>query len=80
VKAYVVEAPWVDDDHHVPQGLAGASAYIITPAGALAAIRLVERFSGWPNDALLCRQLLPGMLGVTTTYHTRVSGTPSRLA
>ena len=27
----VVDAPWVDDNRDAPQGLAGNSAYIITP-------------------------------------------------
>jgi len=74
----VLDVPWVDDPE-VPQGLAGASAYLMKPAGAWHALNLVDRLGAWPNDALLCKQLVPG-LGVTRTYYTRVQGTRSRLA
>ena len=30
----------------------------------------------WPNDALMCKQVIP-RLGVTTKYYTEVQGTPS---
>lgn len=64
------------DDIRVPQGLAGNSAYIIKPAGAQRMLRLVEEFGLWPNDALMCKQLVPS-LGVTKTYYTKVQGTKS---
>lgn len=68
--------PYVDDDIKVPQGLAGNSAYILTPRGATWLISLVYRLGMWPNDAIMCRQLLP-KLGVTRKYYTRVQGLPS---
>jgi len=71
----VVPAPTIDD-HDVPQGLAGNSAYIIKPKGAEKMIKLVEEHGLWPNDALMCKQLVP-LLGVTTTFYTEVQGTPS---
>lgn len=67
--------PWIDD-MSVPQGLAGNSAYIITPEGASKMIDLVDQYGLWPNDALMCRQLVP-KLGVTTKFYTQVQGTPS---
>ena len=67
--------PWIDD-MSVPQGLAGNSAYIITPEGASKMIDLVDQYGLWPNDALMCRQLMP-KLGVTTKFYTTVQGTPS---
>lgn len=76
--ANICATPWVDEIH-VPQGLAGASAYLMKPEGAVAAICLTQGMGAWPNDALLCRQLCP-WLGVTKTYHTQVQGTPSSLA
>jgi hypothetical protein len=75
---WVVDVPWVDD-YQVPQGLAGASAYLMKPAGAWHALGLVDRLGAWPNDALLCKQLVP-LLGCTRTYFTRVQRTPSTLA
>lgn len=76
---YFAEAPWVDTNPRVPQGLAGASAYLMKPAGAWHALNLVDRLGAWPNDALLCKQLVP-LLGCTRTYYTRVQKTPSTLA
>ena len=76
----VVPCPWVDEDRLVPQGLAGNSAYYMSPSGADCMIRLTERLGAWPNDALMCNQLLPNMLGVTKKYYTRVSGRKSTLA
>lgn len=74
----IQDAPWIDDPC-VPQGLAGASAYLVKPAGGKKALNLVARYNGWPNDALLCKQLCPGMLGQTKTYYTKVQGRPSQL-
>ena len=77
--AKVCPVPRLDDDPTIPYGLPGASAYIITPKGALHAIGLTHTFGAWPNDALLCHQLCIGMLGCSTTYYTKVQGTPSSL-
>lgn len=60
--------PWIDD-LTVPQGLAGNSAYIITPEGANRMLYLVSQFGLWPNDALMCRQLVPNLY-VTKKYYT----------
>lgn len=67
--------PIIDDDK-IPQGLAGNSAYIIKPAGARRLLNLVETHGLWPNDAIMCRQLMP-KLGVTKTYYTKVQGLQS---
>lgn len=67
--------PWVDD-LTVPQGLAGNSAYIIKPAGAKKLIALVEQYGLWPNDAIMCRQLV-SKLGVTKKFYTNVQGLAS---
>jgi GR25 family glycosyltransferase involved in LPS biosynthesis len=64
------------DNFDVPQGLAGNSAYIIKPAGATAVIEAVDEHGLWPNDAIMCRQLIKRM-GVTRTFYTEVQGTPS---
>lgn len=71
----VTQVPWIDN-MSVPQGLAGNSAYIITPAGAKKMLKLVDEYGLWPNDAIMCRQLIP-QLGVTTKFYTQVQGTPS---
>ena len=64
------------DEFNVPQGLAGNSAYIIKPAGAKAVLDAVKEHGLWPNDAIMCKQIIPN-LGVTKTYYTRVQGLPS---
>lgn len=71
----IIVAPTIDS-HEVPQGIAGNSAYVMKPKGAEKMLKLVEEHGLWPNDALMCRQLVP-MLGVTKTFYTEVQGTPS---
>jgi len=72
----VVPCPKVDLDH-IPQGLAGNSAYYMKPAGAKKMLALVKEFGAWPNDAIMCRQLLGGKLGVLNPYCTTTQGTAS---
>lgn len=67
----IMRVPSVDDST-VPQGLAGNSAYIIQPFAAKRLMQAVEYYGLWPNDALMCRQLFPGMLYVTRTFYTTV--------
>lgn len=67
--------PIIDDDK-IPQGLAGNSAYIIKPEGARKLLELVNIHGLWPNDAIMCRQLMP-KLCVTKTYYTKVQGLQS---
>ena len=71
----LVDCPIIDN-MQVPQGIAGASAYIIKPEGADQAIGAAYDYGLWPNDALLCQQLFP-WLGVTKTYYTTVQGLKS---
>lgn len=67
--------PWIDNII-VPQGLAGNSAYIIKPAGAKQLLELVEIYGLWPNDAIMCRQLV-SKLAVTRNFYTTVQGLES---
>ena len=71
----LVDCPIIDN-MQVPQGIAGASAYIIKPEGADQTIGAAYDYGLWPNDALLCQQLFP-WLGVTKTYYTTVQGLKS---
>ena len=64
------------DNFDVPQGLAGNSAYIIKPAGAKAMLNAVKEHGLWPNDALMCKQIIKRM-AVTKKYYTVVQGLPS---
>ena len=64
----IVPVPTIDN-FDVPQGLAGNSAYIIKPNGAMHCIAAVQRYGLWPNDAIMCKQLIPRM-GVTKLYFT----------
>ena len=59
-------------DENVPDGLAGNSAYIITPSAAKKASELQSTIGIWPNDALLCKQLFPKKLKSYYPYITRV--------
>jgi GR25 family glycosyltransferase involved in LPS biosynthesis len=49
----------VAEDPLVPDGLAGNSAYYIHPEYAAKMIHLVKTHGLWPNDALMCIQLIP---------------------
>ncbi len=69
-KTEYLKVPSVDD-MTIPQGLAGNSAYIIKPAAAKTLIKLCEEHGLWPNDAIMCQQLVPNM-GVTKTYYTNI--------
>jgi GR25 family glycosyltransferase involved in LPS biosynthesis len=64
------------DDLMIPQGLPGNSAYIIKPGGAQKMLELVKEFGAWPNDALMCKQLIQ-TLASSKVYYTKVQGTPS---
>ena len=64
------------DEFNIPQGLAGNSAYIIKPAGAANVLAAVDQYGAWPNDAIMCKQLIPNM-GVTRRFYTKVQGLPS---
>jgi GR25 family glycosyltransferase involved in LPS biosynthesis len=72
----VVPVPKIDQDQ-IPQGLPGNSAYFIKPAGAVKLLRLVNDYGAWPNDAIMCRQLMPKKLGVVTMFNTKVQGIES---
>ena len=69
-KSDIVNVPHIDDSN-IPQGLAGNSAYILKPNGAKNLVKAVMQYGLWPNDAIMCRQLIPRM-GVTKTYYTAV--------
>ena len=66
----------VIDKFDVPQGLAGNSAYMIKPAGAKTLIDLVDQHGLWPNDAIMCRQLIPRLM-VTKKFYTTIQGLKS---
>jgi hypothetical protein len=57
----------------VAQGIAGNSAYIIKPWAAKELIEKVYEYGMWPNDAIMCQQIVP-WLGVTKLYYTKVQG------
>ena len=67
--------PWIDD-RSVPQGLPGNSAYIIKPNAAKKLVNLVNEYGLWPNDAIMCKQLIFEM-GCTKKHFTQVQGTRS---
>lgn len=64
------------DDLMVPQGLPGNSAYIIKPSGAKKMIQAVKDFGAWPNDAIMCKQIVQS-IAASKVYYTKVQGTPS---
>ena len=61
------------DEFNIPQGLAGNSAYVIKPIGAKIMLQLSQEHGMWPNDALMCKQLI-STIGVTRNFYTRVQG------
>lgn len=60
----------------IPQGLAGASAYLVKPEGCKKVLEKVKEVGLWHNDALLCWQLFD-FLAVTKTYYTRIQNLES---
>jgi GR25 family glycosyltransferase involved in LPS biosynthesis len=74
-EALINRPPAIDEDH-VPQGIAGNSAYIMRKSGAIKMLDLVREYGLWPNDALMCRQLVK-TLGTSKIYYTGVQGLPS---
>lgn len=66
----VIPVPTIDE-YYIPQGLAGHSAYIIKPEGAREMLEVVKTFGLWPNDAIMCKQLIKG-LGVSKHFYTRI--------
>lgn len=63
----------VNEPHeNFPDGLAGNSAYIITPKAANRALELIDELGFWPNDALLCKQFFGSSLKSIYPYITRV--------
>ena len=73
----VVDAPWVDDNRDAPQGLAGNSAYIITPDMARSLFTKCEEIGLWPNDALMCKQIFPFKLKQIYPFVTELQGVKS---
>ena len=63
-------APTIDE-FNIPQGIAGNSAYIIKPAGAKRMLELVDEHGLWPNDAIMCKQLVPNLM-VTRKFFTSI--------
>lgn len=66
---FCVAAPKIDLDN-IAQGIAGNSAYYIKPEGAQKLLDLVDEYGAWPNDAIMCRQLMPRRLGQSKKYCT----------
>lgn len=65
------------DEKHIPQGLPGNSAYIITPEAAKKLIGATYEIGIWPNDALMCAQFFGDMLHCAYPYYTKVQGNES---
>lgn len=65
--------PWIDEEH-IPQGLPGNSAYIITPMAAKKLIDMTYQIGIWPNDAMMCKQFFGDMLQCAYPYYTKVQG------
>ena len=69
-KVGLQSVPYVDD-WDVPQGLAGNSAYMISPKAAKKLLNKVKEIGMWPNDALMCKQMFP-WLEVVYPYYTTI--------
>ena len=73
----LTEAPWIDADHTIVQGLPGNSAYIIHPDFAEQLVEFVDRYGAWPNDATICKNIFPGRLFCMQEYSTTLQRLPS---
>ena len=72
----IVPVPKIEDLKN-PQGLPGNSAYYIKPQSARFLVELTKRYGAWPNDALMCQQLMPKQLGILRNFTTKVQGLSS---
>lgn len=63
----------------IPDGLAGHSAYLIRPHTAALMVEKYHELGVWPNDATMCRQLVPG-LQECYPFVTKVEQTQSTTA
>ena len=77
----LVNVPYVKPQRSdIPQGLAGNSAYYLTPDAASSLLDLVDSVGLWPNDALICKQLAEIekiRIRQVYPYMTKVQGTKS---
>jgi len=73
----IVDVPYVFEDQSKPAGLPGNSAYYLKPTGAKKLLNMVSLYGAWPNDAIMCRQLLPGIMGIYCPFISRVQITKS---
>jgi GR25 family glycosyltransferase involved in LPS biosynthesis len=55
------EKTWIrtEKERHIPDGLAGNSAYMVKPWAAQEIINTFHKIGVWPNDATICAQLFP---------------------
>jgi len=75
-ESFIQRPPVLEDTPYIPYGIAGNSAYIMKSAGAKKMLDLVDEYGLWPNDAIMCRQLVTS-LGTSKIYFTGVQGLPS---
>jgi len=59
-----------------PQGIAGNSAYYITPSAARKLLDNINYYGMYPNDAYMCSELFP-WIRIVYPYITKVQGTVS---
>ena len=71
-----VDVPWIDDNQDQPQGLAGNSAYIVSPQAAKKLLDKINDIGLWPNDALMCKQLFT-YLKQAYPFYTKLQGVQS---
>lgn len=71
-----VPAPWIDDKY-IPQGIAGNSAYVIGPKAARKLFNLIAEHGLWPNDAIMCKQLMGPILHQAYPFYTGLQGISS---
>lgn len=69
---HITACPYIEPDRSIPQGLPGNSSYYIKPKGAKKLIDLVSEYGAWPNDAIMCNQLMPQMLACHGIYVTKI--------
>lgn len=62
----------VVDGKEIPSGLAGNSAYLITPMAAKALLEKSKEIGLWPNDVLICKQLMGDWVQTINPYFTEI--------
>lgn len=62
----------VVDGKEIPSGLPGNSSYIITPLAAKALLKKTKEVGMWPNDVVMCKQLMGDWVQIAHPHFSEI--------